>query len=336
MPGMKLQPDPPLPKQVQIEPVGQCNLQCRMCLIRGRKQNGPAFMDRVLYRDLLSQFNGSEELHLQGLGEPFLHPSIFDMVSHAAGRGLSVSTNTNLTILSPGQAEACVRSGLNWMRVSLDGATPETYEAIRTGSRLQKVLRNLEMLSGAKQRAGSEFPRIYLVMVLMRTNLDELPEVIRLAHRYSINQVFVQNLCTGIFPETGAHDQRLEDFFQKESLVGEGPERVTSVFREASNLAQDLQIVLRLPRLASHAGIRHMRGRERCDWPWRAAYITYDGTAVPCCMIGLPERTNIGSMAQKGVRAIWNGEAYRRFRSQLDSDDPPPVCRSCSLYRGTF
>lgn len=336
MPDMKQQPDPALPRQVQIEPVGQCNLRCRMCLIRGRKQDHPAFMAMDLFMDLLSQFDEAEELHLQGLGEPFLHPSFFEMVSYAAGRGLSVSTNTNLTVLGPQQAEACVHSGLKWMRVSLDGANPATYESIRTGSRLENVLRNLELLSATKERFRSKSPHLHIVIVIMRANLGELPELIRLAGRYSIKEVFVQNLCSDFFPETGSYDQSIEDFFKAESLLREDPVRVASLFREASKIAEDLKIGLRLPRIASPvaAGPKPVRGR--CDWPWRSAYITYDGTAVPCCMIGLPERANMGSMAQKGVRAIWNGEAYRRFRAQLNSDDPPSECLSCSLYRGTF
>jgi hypothetical protein len=32
---------PPLPKFVQIEPVGQCNLRCRMCAIQYRRDGPP-------------------------------------------------------------------------------------------------------------------------------------------------------------------------------------------------------------------------------------------------------------------------------------------------------
>ena len=34
-----------------------------------------------------------------------------------------------------------------------------------------------------------------MVVVAMRQNLDELPELVRLAHRLSIDSVFVQHLC---------------------------------------------------------------------------------------------------------------------------------------------
>jgi hypothetical protein len=33
---------------------------------------------------------------------------------------------------------------------------------------------------------------------------------------------------------------------------------------------------------------------------------------------------------------IWEGAAYGEFRTRLESDDPPDVCRGCSLYRRVF
>jgi hypothetical protein len=40
--------------------------------------------------------------------------------------------------------------------------------------------------------------------------------------------------------------------------------------------------------------------------------------------------------AEQGVEATWNGKDYQAFRDQLASDEPPEICRSCSVYSGTF
>jgi hypothetical protein len=38
-----------------------------------------------------------------------------------------------------------------------------------------------------------------------------------------------------------------------------------------------------------------------------------------------------------GFATMWHGEGYRGFRERLlTGDDPPEVCRGCSLYRGVF
>jgi len=64
--------------------------------------------------------------------------------------------------------------------------------------------------------------------------------------------------------------------------------------------------------------------------------VSYRGDAMPCCMVGTPDRVSFGNMLDDGVADVWNGAAYERFREQLASDRPSAVCRSCALYRGVF
>jgi radical SAM protein with 4Fe4S-binding SPASM domain len=66
------------------------------------------------------------------------------------------------------------------------------------------------------------------------------------------------------------------------------------------------------------------------------AYVSYKGAAMPCCMVSTPGRVQLGDMAAQGADAVWNGPAYQAFRARLSSEHPPEVCRSCSIYLGTF
>src|SRR5260370_5114154 len=123
-----------LPTYVQIELVGQCNLRCEMCSIQFRQDGPPygplVFMDFEQFTRLVDQFVSIQELHLQGLGEPMMHPRFFDMVAYATKLGIRVTTNSNLTLLNDTRAERCVASGLDSLHVSILGASAETYERI--------------------------------------------------------------------------------------------------------------------------------------------------------------------------------------------------------------
>src|SRR5947208_5069723 len=147
---MQTLPTVELPTFLQIEPVGQCNLRCRMCPIQFRRDGPPhgppAFMAWDTFTRLLDDFPGLKELQLQGLGEPMMHPRFFDMVAYAAARGIKVGTNSNLTLLNPVRAERCVTSGLADLHVSIDGATAATYETIRVRAHLDRVLKNVELI----------------------------------------------------------------------------------------------------------------------------------------------------------------------------------------------
>jgi radical SAM protein with 4Fe4S-binding SPASM domain len=330
-----------LPTYLQIEPVGQCNLRCQMCAIQFRRDGPPhgppAFMAFEHFTRLVDELGAVRTLHLQGLGEPMMHPRFFDMVAYAAAKGITVTTNTNLTLLNPARAERCVTSGLDCVHVSIDGATAATYERIRVRAHLDRVLRNVELLLAARQRHGSARPRLRLVVVAMRQNLHEFPDLVRLAHRYTFESVFVQHLCHD-FGEWSlpAHYRPMRDFVQAQTLLEEDQARIEAHFAEARRVAAELGVELRLPRTRPRPHAPGTPGRQRCDWPWSGAYISYEGYAMPCCMVSTPDRANFGKVTERGLAAVWNSPDIDAFRAQLASDEPPEICRSCAVYLGTF
>ncbi|MPZ13120.1 MAG: radical SAM protein [Chloroflexi bacterium] len=332
---------PPLPGFLQIEPVGQCNLRCQMCPIQFRRDGPPfgppAFMPFDMYARLVNEMNGVNELHLQGLGEPMMHPRFFDMVAYATARGIAVSTNSNLTLLNGRRAEHCVRSGLQWLHVSIDSATSETYERIRVRGRFDRLVRNLETLLEARQGLASKLPHLRLVAVVMRQNLHELPGLVRFARQWSFEAMFVQHLCHD-FGESSlpAHYAPMRAFVQAQTLLDETPDRVAHYFEEARAIASEAGIDLRLPRTRPRLHPPGTPGPDRCSWPWTGAYVSYDGYAMPCCMVATPDRINFGNVDKQGLRSVWEGDAYQSFRERLASNHPPDVCRSCSVYAGTF
>jgi MoaA/NifB/PqqE/SkfB family radical SAM enzyme len=294
-------------------------------------------MDFDLFVRLLAEFPDLEELQLQGLGEPMMHPRFFEMVEAAVARGIKVSTNTNLTLLNARRAERCVTSGLGELHASIDGATAETYERIRVRAHFDRIVRNLEGLIEARRRLGSATPRVRMVVVAMRQNLHEFPDLVRLAHRLGIDAVFVQHLCHD-FGESSlpGHYRPMRDFVEAQTLMNEDPERIKVYFVEARAVARELGVDLRLPPTRPRQHPPGTPGPERCDWPWRGAYVSYQGLAMPCCMVATPDRITLGDMATAGAEAVWNGEPYRSFRDALSSPTPPEVCRSCAIYSGTF
>ncbi|HEY9199344.1 MAG TPA: radical SAM protein [Gammaproteobacteria bacterium] len=328
------------PAFAQIEPVGQCNLRCQMCAIQFRRDGAPhgplAFMEFDRYCALLEQMPTLRELHLQGLGEPLMHPRFFDMVAHAVARGIRVTTNTNLMLLSGRRAELCLHSGLAELHVSLDAASAAVYERIRVRASLERVLNNLRRLLALRAESGRAQPRVHIIMVIMRQNLDELPELVRLTHELGADALSVQHLCHD-FAESALPEQYrpMRDFVDGESLLAEDAGRIRTVFAAARRRAQDLGVPLRLPGL-DRPRPAVPRSAPRCDWPWRGPYISYRGEVMPCCMVGTPDRACVGHTALESFGAVWEGAAYDVFRDGLLNDRPPEVCSSCAIYNGTF
>jgi radical SAM protein with 4Fe4S-binding SPASM domain len=325
----------PAPAFVQIEPVGECNLRCRMCPVRYRDATN-AFMSWNDFTRIVDDLPALAELHLQGLGEPLLHPRFFDMVRYAAARGVAVSVNTNLTLLTPAKADLAATCGLEAIYVSVDGATAETYERIRVDARFDRLERNMVRLVDALARHSSP-TRLHVTAVAMRDNLHEIAGLVELTARWGVRSLSVQHLCHDFGESTlPAQYAPMRDFVADQTLLAVDPAHVARAFGAAREAAARLGVHLRLPRVVPLQHAPDTPGRSRCDWPWRGPYVAYDGTAMPCCMVATPDRASLGNVVREGVDAVWNGAAYEDFRARLGSADPPEICKSCSVYAHVF
>lgn len=333
-------PPPPLPDEIQIEVTGACNLRCKMCLVSHRPALGrtEGALSPETFRRLVDGNPRLRRITLQGLGEPLLADGLDAMIAYAASRDITVGFNTNGMLLTERRAERLVRARLGWLHVSLDGARPGTYEGIRGRASFERVATNVRGLVQVRRRLGSALPAVSLVLVAMRRNLAELPDVVGLAAEWGVGRLWVQNLSHS-FSDTdpaGAY-AGIRRFAESEALwTAAERERARRVFAVARRRADRLGVELRLPRLAPRS--RHRAaGTPGCDWPWRSAYVTHEGRVQPCCMVMGSDRATLGDLGKRSFARIWGAAEYRAFRDGLLTDDrPPEVCRGCSAYRGVF
>jgi radical SAM protein with 4Fe4S-binding SPASM domain len=329
-----------------------------MCLVRYRPalDRSEGSLPLRTFTRLVDELPELSTITLQGLGEPLLAPDLETMVEYATARGCRVGFNTNATLLTRRRARRLVRAGLSWLHISLDGATPATYESIRDGARFATVEANVRGLVDVKQGLAADNPELSLVFVAMRRNVGELPALVRLAADWGVGRLRVQNLSHSFSDTDPAGSYRqIREFAAHEALWGDGGsaeaeggggERgnggeggggaggVAGIFAEARRLASDLRVDLRLPRVEP----REVRppGTPGCDWPWRSAYVTHEGRVQPCCMLMGGDRAVLGDVTSAPFPAVWRGAAYRDFRDALLTQTPPEVCRGCAMYRGVF
>jgi radical SAM protein with 4Fe4S-binding SPASM domain len=330
---------PPLPEHLQVEVSGACNLRCRMCLVRyapavGRREGALSYEDFLALVDALPALR---RLTLQGLGEPLLSPHLLDMIRYAAARDVHVGFNTNGVLLTRPVARSLVEAGTGHVHVSLDGASAATYEDVRHGTgfaprpgQFDRVVRNLRGLLAA--RGSERRPRVVLVFVAMRRNVDELEALVDLAADLGVDEVWVQNL-SHVFSDTdpaGDYDA-IRRYAESEALFADEATaaHAHAVFARAGDRARSLGLKLRLPSLEAAGG-------GSCSWPWDGAYVTHRGDVQPCCMVMGSDRATLGRLGEGSFAEIWHGEAYRAFRRGLLTGRPPDVCAGCSQYRGLF
>ncbi len=182
--------------KIYIEPTIYCNLDCRTC-IRHVWHEEMGSMSETTYTRILDNLKSIEPcptIFFGGLGEPLFHKEMVDWIAQAKALGAKVELITNATLLTEEKARALIASGLDNLWISIDGATPESYADVRLGAQLPQVIENVTRLRRLRQGGHFARPEIDVAFVAMKSNVHELPEVLKLARRLDARQFKVSNV----------------------------------------------------------------------------------------------------------------------------------------------
>lgn len=153
-------------REVYIEWVNYCNLRCSFCALDHsmQKQRMSADTWRLALEELTTPaFNGVEALHLHNGGETLLHPKapeflaildeVFDRAVAEGKHVPKVDLLTNAMVLTPSKREAILNTKhISSLQFSMDGGTPEAFEAIRTRAKWDVFQPNILALLQENQK----------------------------------------------------------------------------------------------------------------------------------------------------------------------------------------
>jgi len=84
------------PTNLQIEPSTKCNLRCAICPLTEGMGRSTGYMDFALFKKIIDEIGDYVFLILLwDWGEPFLNPSIYEMISYARQKGIRTVSSTN-------------------------------------------------------------------------------------------------------------------------------------------------------------------------------------------------------------------------------------------------
>ena len=167
------------PIEIMLESTAKCNLQCPMCP-RHVYTFDNEHMDLELYRKIISDCKDYVEfVWPYGIGEPMLHPAIFEMIRITREAGIRTGLSTNATLMDNRRADQLLDSGLDYLILAFDGASKETYEKYRVGASFERIRENsLAFLE--KKMARASTLHVVLQMVLLKENAREIADYRRL------------------------------------------------------------------------------------------------------------------------------------------------------------
>jgi radical SAM protein with 4Fe4S-binding SPASM domain len=285
-----------------------CNLRCKHCYQEAAKPAPDELSteERLMVIDQLYEA-GVASLAFSG-GEPLMRSDFFNVAKQAADRGIYVSLATNGTMVTEQTAEKLKASGVRYVEVSLDGATPQTHDTFRGASCFDRTVEGIRHLV----RSG-----VYTCIATTATkhNIDEIPQIIELAKDLGVPRIIVFN-----FIPTGRGDEiRNLDLTPSERerlLIGLYTELVKGEVQTLSTAPQYARVCLQQSIVdhrdflaPTHFAAVDFHGRSKrlgefiggCGAGRLYCAIQPNGLVTPCVFMPII----VGDLRRQSLREIW-------------------------------
>jgi radical SAM protein with 4Fe4S-binding SPASM domain len=257
---------------------------------------------------------------IAGLGEPFLERCLPAVLRKIIAAGAAPSVITNGTLIDDRLIEELVDIGPMLLDVSIDGATKETFEAIRKGVNFEAIVNNILRLQEAKAKAGSQYPVVQINWVWLKSNLHEVNELAALAEKMGAvairtQPVFLKGLSN----------------MEHEAVTDAEVEQANREVRAHLNPSIDL---VNAPLNTLQSGCSGNGAQDSkmffCPNIWNTMQISPQGNVRVCCMGNFPD---LGNIMEQSLEAIWNSPAMMSIRRAQMQGNPPDECRRCYLLQ---
>ena len=151
------------PFYVDIELTNHCNFDCVMCQ-RSIMERDMGWMSVETHARIIDEVS-----HYAGLGvgvryvrhgEPTLHPNLGEMLRYASEKKVLTYVSTNAFLLDR-MADNLLSSGLNFLRISMQGVNRTTYSQMRdpnNHNHYLRIVRNITDFMLRREQAGLDKP----------------------------------------------------------------------------------------------------------------------------------------------------------------------------------
>ena len=323
-----------------------CNMRCVMCeehsphspLQAARRREGrprrtmPVDLIRRVVADAVA--HGLREIIPSTMGEPLLYEHFEEILALCSEYGVKLNLTTNGTFPRLGAkawAERIVPVAFD-VKISWNGATKATHEAIMIGARWERMLDNVAAfiaVRDAHAAGGGNRCRVTFQLTFMEANAAELAGIVRLAAGLGVDRVKGHHLWTH-FSEIEAQSMR-----RGPDAVRRWNEAVLEAREAAAErmLPNGRQVLLEnIDLLDEDAAAHDLAPGGPCPFLGREAWVSAEGRFDPCCAPDAERRAlgEFGNLHDRSLMDIWHGATYRTLAATYRNRT---LCLGCNMRR---
>lgn len=306
-------------EKLYVEISAGCNLSCEMCFRNSFDEDlapmTDANLDRLIQEIL--RMEGLKQIMIAGIGEPFTHPRLMELVEAGKQVGAEVWIQSNGTMLGIEMLRRCTLAGVDVLVVSHE----EWPHGHPTHDAVFRVAERLHTLQN--EMPTSRIPRLAMETILTTSNIETVAAAAKRALDAGVWQIVLTNMLP------------TEDRFIPETLALNGSEEM---LRDFLRIVEH-RMQYRIPKFT-------LNTERHCDFIEKnATVVRFDGEVSPCYRFlhtgyeAGPESPqhvlhhSFGSIRDRHLSEIWHSQEYESFRFKV-GNWLFPSCPDCQFREG--
>ncbi len=311
---------------LQVEITSQCAAKCTYCphTTDAHTWQGQ-HMQAHTFANLWPLLKQSTRVHLQGWGEPFLHPHFFDFVAFARKAGCLVSSTSCALHLHEKTCKKIIDSGIDILAFSLAG-TDAISNSVRVGADFDTVCEKILLLQELRKKHMAVHLEIHLAYLLLADRLEAVLALPKLLHKLGMHAAIISTLDYAPDAAQAALALTAKDTPEQKALLAKAHALLQKVQAEAQEYHIDVHYALPSPHMARAC-------RENIQ---KSLYISAQGSISPCVYLQVPSQKAqdstclFGNVNEENALHIWQKENYIQFRAQHAAGNPTTnLCKNC-------
>lgn len=300
-----------LPYLMIMDPCNYCNLRCPLCPTGvgnlGRPQSFLSLEHFKQYFDPLSDY--LFECYMHNWGESLLNKQVFKMIEHAQSRNVGTNLSSNLSATTSSDIDNLLDCGLEYLVVSLDGTSAESYSKYRVKGDFDNVVANMNAIVRRRNQRRQKTPVVEWQFIVMKQNEHQIPEAERMAKAAGVD--LLRFIPVGMPYDTQDRRAVASEWFPVTVAGREhAPDDVEQQFGQANKPSP-------------------------CFYLYRSMVVNPDGGVAPCCVVYKKE-SDFAQLPVTDIRALWNNDHYLSARSLFSATDAPrkldTICDGCDIF----
>lgn len=322
-----------------------CNLRCVMCeehsphstlQVERRAAGRPRRrMDIGLVRQVLESCKGTRlrEVIPSTMGEPLLYEHFDEFVDLCREFGVQMNLTTNGTFPKRGAREWAERLApiCSDVKISINGATAATQEAVMVGTRLEQVLASVREFIGVRDAyaaRGGNYCRVTFQTTFLASNVAELPDLVKIAASLGVDRVKGHHLWVHFSQIEGLSMRRSRESIERWNEI------VARAYEAASThpLPNGERVLLENIHPLDPDARDDIAPGGPCPFLGEEAWVSAEGRFSPCCAPDALRRTlgEFGNVTDKPLIEIWRGAEYGHLREHYRDHR---LCQTCNMRK---